>query len=313
MQYRKLGNSDLEVSVIGFGCWAMGKAFWGDDVVDDDSIVAVRHALDLGITLFDTAAVYGLGHSEKVLAEALGSRRAEIVLATKCGMSWDDAGNISKNSSPEAIISGCEDSLKRLQTDVIDLFQVHWPDETVPFEDTMDALVSLQQAGKIRAIGVSNFSAEQMRRMMSRGELASDQPPYSLLNRSIEREVLPFCRENNVGVLCYSPMSRGLLTGRYGPDATFPATDARSQDGLWQGERFAQALAGVERLKAMAAEYGRTVSQLALAWVVSQPGVTVALAGAKRQWQIAETAAAGDWTLDAAEIARVEACMTGDA
>ena len=311
MQYRRLGNNDLEVSVIGFGCWAMGKAFWGDDVVDDDSIAAVRHALDLGITLFDTAAVYGLGHSEKVLAEALGSRRSEIVLATKCGMSWDDAGNISKSSKPEDIVRGCEESLKRLRTDVIDLFQVHWPDDTVPFEDTMDALVGLQQAGKIRCIGVSNFSAEQMQRMISRGELISDQPPYSLLNRNIEREVLPFCRENNIGVLCYSPMQRGLLTGRYGPGTIFPETDARSKDGLWQGERFEKALAAVERLKALAGEYGRTVSQLALAWVISRPGVTVALAGAKRTWQIEETAAAGDWTLDPAEIARVEECMAG--
>lgn len=311
MQYRKLGSSDLEVSVIGFGCWAMGKAFWGDDVVDEDSAAAVHKALDLGITLFDTAAVYGFGHSEEVLAGALGERRSDIVLATKCGLSWDDQGSIYRSSKPEDIIQGCEDSLRRLRTDVIDLFQVHWPDENVPFEDTMDALVSLRDAGKIRYIGVSNFSAPQMRRMITRGELVSNQPPYSLLNRGIEKEVLPFCNESDTGILCYSPMQRGLLTGRYGPGTTFPDTDARSKDPLWQGERFERALAAIDRLKALAGEYDRTVSQLALAWVINQPGVTVALAGAKRPWQIEETAAAGDWVLDAAELARIEECMAG--
>ena len=311
MQDRKLGAADLTVSEIGFGCWAMGKWMWGDDVVDEESVKAVHRGLELGITLFDTAAVYGFGHSERVLARALGSRRQDIVLATKCGLRWDDRENIWRDSSPQSIVQECEDSLQRLNTDVIDLYQVHWPDDDTPFEDTMAALVSLQEQGKIRAIGVSNFSVEQMQRLRSAGPLVSDQPPYSLLRRGIEKDVLPFCRENGLGVLCYSPMQRGLLTGKYQPGVAFPESDGRHNDRLFQGDTFLRIHSAVEKLRALAAESGKTPAQMALAWVLNQPGVTVALCGVKRPAHIEESAGAAGWKLDADLLARIESLFEG--
>jgi aryl-alcohol dehydrogenase-like predicted oxidoreductase len=311
MQYRQLGNSDLNVSVIGFGGWAAGRLFWGEDVVDADSIAAVHRALDLGINLFDTAPVYGAGHSECILAEALGSRRSEVYLATKCGRLRSAEGKLYNDSSPAAITAECEASLQRLRTDVIDLYQVHWPDEDTPFEDTMAALVRLQGQGKIRHIGVSNFTVAQMDRLRAAGELASVQPPYSLLARGIEAEVLPYCRQHNLGLLAYSPMRRGLLTGKHRADATFPASDSRSQDPMFQGERLARIVAAVDEMAKLATEHGRTPGQMAIAWVLSQPGVTVALCGAKRPGHIEESAGAADWELDADTGARLSALFEG--
>jgi len=305
MEYRQLGNTDLTVSTIGFGGWAMGKLFWGEDVVDEDSIAAVHRALDLGITLFDTAPVYGAGHSEVILARALGKHRAEVVVATKCGRRREPDGKLISDSRPETIRAECEASLRRLQTDYIDLYQVHWPDETVAFEDTMAALMQLRQEGKIRHIGVSNFTPEMMDRMRAAGELASLQPPYSLLARDIEAEVLPYCRAHGLGVLAYSPMRRGLLTGKYQPGATFPPTDTRSQDPMFQGERLERIVAAVADLRAWAAEFGKTPGQMAIAWVLSQPGITVALCGAKRPHHIEESAGAAGWTLDPEWCARL--------
>lgn len=305
MEYRKLGNTDLTVSTIGFGGWAMGKLFWGEDVVDEDSVAAVHRALDLGITLFDTAPVYGAGHSEVVLAEALGKHRAEVVVATKCGRVRAADGKLTNDSRPESLRAECEASLRRLATDYIDLYQVHWPDEAVAFEDTMAALMQLRQEGKIRHIGVSNFTPEMMDRMRSAGELASLQPPYSLLARGIEEEILPYCREHGLGVLAYSPMRRGLLTGKYQPGATFPLSDTRSQDPMFQGERLERIVAAVEDLRAWAGEFGKTPSQMAIAWVLSQPGLTVALCGAKRPHHIEESAGAAGWALDADWCARL--------
>ncbi len=311
MRYRQLGNSDLNVSVIGFGGWAAGKLFWGEDVVDADSIAAVHRALDLGINLFDTAPVYGEGHSERILAQALGPRRQEVYLATKCGRLRSPDGKLYNDSRPEAIRAECEESLQRLQTDVIDLYQVHWPDESVAFEDTMAALLDLQREGKIRYIGVSNFNTDQMERMRNVGELTSLQPPYSLLARGIEAEILPYCRQHNLGVLAYSPMRRGLLTGKYRPGATFPATDSRSQDPMFQGERLARIVVAVDEMASMAAAHGKTPGQMAIAWVLSQPGVTAALCGAKRPHHIEESAGAAEWELDAGTCARLSALFEG--
>jgi|LSQX01.1.fsa_nt_gb aryl-alcohol dehydrogenase-like predicted oxidoreductase len=298
MKYRPLGNTGLEVSEIGFGGWAMGKLFWGDDVVDDDSLAAVQQALESGINFFDTAPVYGAGHSETLLGKALAGRRDEVVIATKCGRLRSADGVITNDSSPASVRAECEVSLRRLQTDVIDLYQVHWPDEQTPFEDTMAALMELRDEGKIRAIGVSNFAVDMMQRMMAAGELSATQPPYSLLRRDIESEVLPFCRQHDLAVLAYSPMQRGLLTGKYGSDARFPATDTRSRDPLFQGETLARIVSAVQQMTALAAAHGKTAGQLAVAWVLNQPGVTVALCGAKRPHHIAESAGAAGWQLE---------------
>lgn len=311
MRYHQLGNSDLNVSVIGFGGWAAGKLFWGEDVVDADSIAAIHRALDLGINLFDTAPVYGAGHSERILAQALGARRREVYVATKCGRLRSPEGKLYNDSSPAALKSECEASLQRLRTDVIDLYQVHWPDEAVPFEETMAALLDLQQQGKIRYIGVSNFNVQQMEQMRAVGELTSLQPPYSLLARGIEAEILPYCRQHSLGVLAYSPMRRGLLTGKYRPGATFPASDSRSQDSMFQGQRLARIVAAVGEMAAMAAEHGKTPGQMAIAWVLSQPGVTVALCGAKRPYHIEESVGAAEWELDPDTSARLSALFEG--
>lgn len=311
MQYRNLGSSDLMVSEIGFGGWAMGKWMWGDDVVDDQSIAAVHRALELGINFFDTAAVYGAGHSERVLGKALLGRREEVIIATKCGRLCADDGSMCNDSRPASITAECEQSLRNLQTDHIDLYQVHWPDEAVPFEDTMAALMELREQGKIRHIGVSNFTVPMMKRMMAAGELISLQPPYSLLRRGIEAEILLFCREHNLTVLAYSPMQRGLLTGKYGLGATFPQTDSRSRDPLFQGERLQQISAAVGQMSQMAAVHGKTASQMAIAWVLNQPGLTVALCGAKRASHIEESVGAAGWKLSAGELQKLDALFAG--
>ncbi len=310
MEYRRLGTSNLEISTIGFGGWAMGKSFWGDDVVDEDSIAAIRRALELEITFIDTAQIYGCGHSEQVLGQALvGYPRERVIIATKTGLQWDDEGKISHNNSPEFVLGSIQDSLERLRTDYIDLYQIHWPDDAVPLADTAAAMKQLFDAGTIRAVGVSNFSVEQMTEFMAVCPLHSLQPPYSLLNRKIEASILPFCREHSIGVLAYSPMARGLLTGKYGADATFPETDGRAGDGLWHGERFQRNLAAVAELKTLAATHSRTVAQLAMAWVLSQPGLTCALSGTKRPYQIEETAAAAGWQLSGAMLAAIDEIM----
>lgn len=293
MEYRRLGASSLDISAIGFGGWAMGKWMWGDDVVDDDSIAAIRKSLELGINFYDTAQVYGFGHSEIILGKALeGYPREQVIIASKTGLEWDDDAKVDRNSRPEYVLKTTRDSLERLQTDYIDLMQIHWPDEKVPFEETAAAMKELCDAGTIRAVGVSNYSVEQMRRFMSACPLHSLQPPYSMLNRGIEAETLPFCRENNIGVLAYSPMARGLLTGKYDETATFPKSDARSGDGLWQGDRLKRNIAAVRELTALAETLDMTMAQLAMAWVLNQPGLTCALSGTKRPYQIEETAAA---------------------
>lgn len=311
MNYRRLGNTELMASEIGFGGWAMGKLFWGEDVVDEDSRAAVRQALELGINFFDTAPVYGAGHSESLLGEALAGHRDEVIIATKCGRHRTAEGVLYNDSSPAVIRAECEASLKRLRTEVIDLYQVHWPDEQTPFEDTMATLLDLREEGKVRAIGVSNFSVEMMQRMQAVGELTSTQPPYSLLKRGIETELLPFCREHNIAVLAYSPLQRGLLTGKYKPGAQFPESDTRSRDPLFQGEKLAQIAAAVEQMAALAAAYGKTAGQLAVAWVLNQPGLTVALCGAKRPHHIAESVGAAGWRLDEELLQKLDGLFAG--
>ncbi len=306
MLYRRLGETDMIVSVVALGTWAMGKYGWGDDVHDEDSIAAIQRAIDLGINLIDTADVYGFGHAEEIVGRAIAGRRDEVFIATKGGLRWNDAGEIWRDSSREHLLAACDASLQRLGVDCIDLYQIHWPDPATPIQETMEALLELQEAGKIRYIGVSNYDVNQLREALKYAPVRTLQPPYSLLNRAIEKDLLPFCRDNNIGVLVYSPLQKGLLTGKYKPGDTFPEGDVRRNDPNFQGERFLRNLRIVERLKELAAESGHTVAQLAIAWAISTPGVTVALVGAKRPQQIEETAAAGDWVLDREMRQRIE-------
>jgi myo-inositol catabolism protein IolS len=292
MRTLELRHSGLVLSRIVAGGWQAGRDLWvGID--DDQSVAAFQAALDAGITSFDTAEEYGGGHSERVIARALGHRRREIVLATK--VSWDHLRR-------DQIALACERSLRNLGTDVIDLYQIHWPagtfgSERVPLSESMEALVRLREAGKIRAIGCSNFDSAQLREACALGPVDTLQPAYSLLWRHAERELLPLCRAHGVAVLAYSPLAQGLLAGTLAADAQPPEGDNRRDNRLFQPPLRAKARAVVEAMRPLAAARGITLAQLALAWVAGQPA-TAAVAGARTPAQVRENAAAGDVILE---------------
>ena len=312
MQTRKLGNSDVHVTPVIFGAWAIGGWMWGDQD-DADALAAVRESLDCGVNTIDTAAVYGQGQSEELVGKAVAGRpRDKFVIATKCGRRWDsDHGSdqwltkdrlgrmitIRSDSRPESIAYECEQSLKRLKTDYIDLYQIHWPDKTTPIEDSMAALVKLKDKGKIRAIGLSNFDVERMRAAMKVGPLASDQPPYSIINRGIEKDVLPFCRENGVAVICYSPMERGLLTGKVTADRVFPPDDHRSGHKFFTPENRKRVLDSLAKIKPICDRRARSYAQVIINWTAHEPGITAALVGARNANQARHNAGAMDFTL----------------
>lgn len=325
MRFRMLGKSDLRVPVISFGAWAVGGWLWGG--TDDDAAVrAMQRGIDLGVTCIDTAPVYGMGHSERIVGRAIAGRRDQVIVATKCGLRWDaeegqhyfdttdNEGNprrIFRNLRPESIRHECEQSLKRLGVDTIDLYQCHWPDPTTPVDDTMEALLSLQHEGKIREIGVSNFTPDLMRQCMKKGRIASNQPKYSALERESEKEVLPFCRVNDIGILAYSPLAQGLLTGKVGPDRVFPQNDLRSNKAMFSAENRRRVLDMLEKARPIAEKYDATFGQLFLAWTVAQPGVTTALAGARNETQVEENAHAGDIRLSEEDIAAIRKLVEG--
>jgi len=296
MEMRKLGSAGPPVSAIGFGAWAMGGRGWGE-VDDKETIAAVQRSIELGGTFVDTAEVYGDGHSEELIGRALQGRRDEVFLATKVG-----GFDLSRRHIMEAI----DNSLRRLQTDYVDLYQLHWPDEKTPVEDSMRAMDDLVTAGKARYVGVSNFDAPLLRRCLSVRHVDSLQPVYSMLDRDIEREILPFCQQHGIGVVVYSPMAKGLLTGKYAPDATFPAGDVRADDPLFQGTRFHRNLELVERLRGVAQAHGVTVAQVALNWTLQHPAVTVAIAGAKRPAQVEENVGGQGWQFSPDEVRRIQ-------
>jgi myo-inositol catabolism protein IolS len=300
MKHLTLKHSGIEISRIVCGCWQAGKDLWVG-IRDDDSIAALRAAFAAGITTFDTAEDYGDGHSERVLAQALGHCRDEIVIATK--VSWDHLRR------PQ-IIEACERSLRNLGTDRIDLYQIHWPagtfgSERVPLDESMAALLELKQQGKVRAIGVSNFDLAQLEEACRLGPIDSLQPPYSLFWRVIEADLLPFCEREGIAVLAYSSLAQGLLTGRFRPGHLFAPGDNRADNKLFQGEAFRRALDAVEALRPIAVRHGITRAQLALAWVASHP-TAAAIAGVRSATQAAENAAAADVSLSAADLAEMD-------
>ena len=306
MNTRQLGKEGPWLTEIGLGTWAIGGPWdWGWGPQDDrDSIRTILRALELGINWIDTAAVYGLGHAEEVVASALKGRRSEVFIATKCGLVWDDRGNVVRNNRPESIMRECEASLRRLNTDYIDLYQIHWPDANTPVEESWEAMIRLQEQGKVRYIGVSNFDVPLLERCEALHHVNSLQPPYSLLNRKVEKNILPWCQQHGVGVVAYSPMQSGLLTGRFDKSRLAP-DDWRHKSPYFKEPQLSKNLQFVEKLKPIAAKYDKTVAQLAISWVLMHPAVTSAIVGARRPEQIEEIVGGAGWKIEEEDMQEI--------
>jgi aryl-alcohol dehydrogenase-like predicted oxidoreductase len=310
MKYRKLGKNGPEISVIGFGSWAIGGGGWASawgNQDDELSAESVRVALDNGINFYDTAAAYGLGHSEEVIGKALKSDRDKVVLATKCGLVWDKNKTISKNGTYDSILREAEASLRRLGTDYIDLYQMHWPDTDVnaPAEETMRAMDKLVQDGKVRYVGLSNYNVPLLEASLSVRHVDSLQPPYSILRPAVEKEILPYCLEKGIGVVAYSPLTSGLLSGNYTYDTKFSDDDWRSRNAAHTGEGLRKNVERVEKLKAIASRYSITMPQLAIAYDLAHPALTSALVGVRKPSHILSVLSAIDVTLDEATLAEI--------
>jgi aryl-alcohol dehydrogenase-like predicted oxidoreductase len=318
MQYRTLGRSDLDISPVMLGTWAMGGWLWGG-TAQNQSEEAILAAIDAGVNAIDTAPVYGFGLSEEIVGKAILHRdRDKLVIATKCGLVWDGrpgatpffetTDNTGKRLSvkrclrKESIVRECEDSLRRLDVDTIDLYQCHWPHAETPISESLEALTALRDQGKIRAFGVSNYSASELGQCADNGGIASDQPKYSLLSREAETDVLPFCLENDIGVIAYSPMEMGLLTGKITMNYELPDNDTRTQRPWFQSKQRSRVLDALDRVKPIAARYDASLAQVAVAWVFSQPGVTSAIVGARNPEQAVSNARAADLDLAPGDI-----------
>lgn len=315
MQTRKLGYSDLHLTPVGLGAWAIGGGDnpygWGAQD-DADSIATIRRALDLGINWIDTAAGYGKGHSEEVVGKAIAGRRREVSVATKCGILWKpDGSDIYGHLKADSIRREVEDSLRRLNVEVIDLYQIHWPLPDEDVEEGWGTIAELVKEGKVRYGGVSNFSVAQLKRVQPIHPVASLQPPYSMLVRDVEKELLSFCAANDIGVIVYSPMQAGLLTGKFTQErvASLPEDDWRRRSPHFQEPQLSANLALIEGLRPIAERNGRTLSQLAIAWVLRRPELTGAIVGARRPSQIEETVAAGAWKLSKEDIAEMDGLL----
>ncbi len=314
MNYRTLGQSGINASVVGLGTWAIGGWMWGG-TDEAQAIRAIQASIDEGINLIDTAPAYGLGLSEEIVGKAIAGRRGKVVLATKCGLVWhvnrgvlhfEQAGKpVYRYLGADSIRYEVEQSLKRLRTDVIDLYQTHWQDSTTPIAETMGALLDLKREGKIRAIGVSNATVDQLAEYRRAGPVDTDQERYGLIDREHEVALIPYCRDHGVAVLAYSPLAHGLLTGKVGPETRFPKGDLRGTDRRFTPENRARVRAALDRVRPIAARHTLTLAQLAIAWTVAQPGVTHALVGARNAEQARENAGAGKANLSAEEIADI--------
>jgi aryl-alcohol dehydrogenase-like predicted oxidoreductase len=310
MQERRLGNTDMQLTTVGLGTWAMGGPWqygWGPQD-DDDAIAAVLAALDAGINWIDTAPAYGLGHSEELVGQALKQTRHKPYIATKCGLLWNDKKEKVSCLKRQSIRAECHASLERLGVATIDLYQMHWPEPDEDVEEAWEEMARLVEEGKVRYLGVSNFSVEQIERVARIHPVASLQPPYSMLHREVETELLPYCGRHSIGVVAYSPMQRGLLTGKFDHArlAALAADDHRRWNPDFQEPQFSVTLEMVERLKKIAERNGRTCAQLAVSWVLRRAEVTAAIVGARHPDQIEETVQASDWNLSDDDIAEIE-------
>jgi aryl-alcohol dehydrogenase-like predicted oxidoreductase len=311
MEKRRLGNSVYDLTVIGFGAWAIGGAWkfgWGSQD-DRDSIAAIHEALEHGVNWIDTAAVYGLGHSEAVVAEALSEWRGQQPLVfTKCTRRWRENRDPYSSLKADSIREEAENSLRRLKVDVIDLFQIHWPDPDVDIEEAWTEMARLQQAGKVRYIGVSNFNVSQMKRAQAIAPITSLQPPYSLVERGVEAEILPYCRAQGIGVIGYSPMESGLLTGTMTREriASLPGDDWRRNNRDFKEPNLTRNLVLVEALKQIAARHGSSPGEVAIAWTLRNPAVTGSIVGLRKPGQAAGVLGAAELRLNDADIQQLE-------
>ena len=314
MKTRVLGNSDLHITPIGFGAWAIGGGDWQfgwGDQDDAESIAAIHRALELGINWIDTAAVYGLGRSEEVVAKALADwpgRKPYIF--TKCGMVWDEERKVDYCLRADSVRRECENSLRRLKVDAIDLYQIHWPtDDLAETEEGWREMAKLQQEGKVRWIGVSNFNLDELQAVQHIAPVTSLQPPYSLIRREGELELFPYCLSQHVGVICYSPMASGLLTGAMTREriANFPLNDWRSRNPEFQEPKLTRNLAIAQRLRAAGQNHGASAAEVAIAWVLRQPAITGAIVGARNPKQVEGIVNAASLTLAAYEVDQIQA------
>ncbi len=310
MQKRKLGDTELQLTTVGLGTWAMGGPWefgWGPQD-DEEAVAAILAALERGIDWIDTAPVYGLGHSEELVGQALKQTRRKPYIATKCGLLWNDRRQKVPCLDPQSLRRECHASLERLGIETIDLYQMHWPEPDDAIEAAWEQMARLVQEGKVRYVGVSNYSVAQLERIGRIHPPASLQPPYSMLHREAEAELLPYCAQHHIGVVAYSPMQRGLLTGRFSRErlAALAPDDHRRRHPDFQEPRFSATLELVERLEQIARRSGHTCAQLAVSWVLRRKEVTAAIVGARRPDQIDETAQAADWNLSDDDVEQIE-------
>ena len=315
MQTRRLGNTDLWLTTVGLGTWAMGGPWqfgWGPQD-DDEALAAILAALDRGINWIDTAPAYGLGHSEELVGRALRQTQHKPCIATKCGLLWNDRKEKVSCLEPQSIRKECHESLTRLGIEVIDLYQMHWPDPDSGIEKAWEEMTRLKEEGLVRHIGVCNYSVEQLERIGRIHPVASLQPPYSMLHREVEKDSLAYCAKHGLGVVAYSPMQRGLLTGKFNRErlAGLAPDDHRRRSPDFQEPQFSATLALVEQLEKMAQRNGRNCAQLAIAWVLRRKEVTAAIVGSRRPSQVEETVNAGDWRLSKKDIDEIEKLLAG--
>ena len=325
MKYNTLKNTDLKLSTITFGAWAIGGWMWGG-ADKDDALDALAAAFDAGISTIDTAPVYGFGQSEEIVGKAIKGKRDKVQILTKYGLKWDDAGKgefyfdtvsndgkplkVFKYSRKESVIKECETSLKYLGTDYIDLLQIHWADPTTPISETMEAMAILKQQGKIRYAGVCNYSAAQVEEALKYFPIVTDQVPYSMVRREIESELVPFCSKNNVGILPYSPLQRGILTGKMKPGHVFGEGDTRPSQSFYKEPNFSRILAFVDSLKPIAEKHNATVGQVVINWTTQQPCIVSTLVGARNREQVLDNVKAVNFHLSGEEIAEISQSLS---
>ena len=312
MQTVKFGKTGMEITRIGFGSWAIGGNAWGPQD-DEEAVGAIRRAAELGMNWVDTAAVYGLGHSEELVAQALEGMPEpdRPYVFTKCSLVWDENSEVHNVLKKDSVKRECEESLRRLQTDVIDLYQIHWPRPDEDIEEGWEALAELKDEGKVRHIGVSNFDVSQMERIGEIAPVETLQPPYNMLNRGVEEEILPYCAEHDIGVIVYSPMRSGLLTGKMTPErvANLPSDDWRRNADDFQEPRLSRNLELVELLEEIGAEHGRSPGEVAIAWTLRHPAVTAAIVGGRRPDQVDGIIGAAELRLSEDELDRIGASL----